>query len=914
MENVLHAAAGVETTAVVPASGGGSRAGVGGGRTDLLWRLMAECIADDKETIQREVVRHVEYTLACTRLSFQKKHAFQAVAHSLRDRMVERFNDTEQFFEETGARRLYYLSLEFLMGRALSNGVYCLGLVGAYREALLELGFRLEDLYEEEKDAALGNGGLGRLAACFMDSLATLNYPASGYGLRYSYGLFEQRVMRNEQIELPDCWLTDGNPWEVERLDVQYTIRFYGNVRHMHQPRRDSRESLNGRGGGQAAGGGAYSHSRSRHSHSSFLTHAVSNYSGSPVHSPERDGRAREGGAGNESGCDGGGLREHRAVWEGGDLVQAVAFDTLIPGHGTRNTLNLRLWASRPTRELEVDMTLFNMGDYQGALEARQKSENITSVLYPNDSSDAGKELRLKQQYFLVAATMHDLLARYKKSRRPLIDLAQHVVVQLNDTHPALGIVELLRQLIDEEGLSWHKAWGIVTAVFNYTNHTVLPEALEKWPVTLLDKVLPRHMELIWEINHRFLKLVRTALPLEDALVAAMSIIEEHNEKGEKHADKLVRMAHLAVIGSRRVNGVAEMHTEILKRTVLEDFARLWPSKIMNITNGVTPRRWLFQANPLLTDLINKLVTGASSSPSGNAPFGVAQDFSQITKLRDLVHDSKALEMWRSVRRANKLRLAHLIEELTGTVLDPNMLFDVQVKRIHEYKRQVLNVLGIIHRHTELRRMRRDAPGLLGAVVPRAVIFSGKAAPGYAMAKLLIKLILHVAQVVNADKDTNHFLKVVFIPNYNVKYAEVIIPGADLSQHLSTAGKEASGTSNMKFSMNGCLLLASLDGSTAEICREVGEERVFIFGTRAEWVDEVRQRQHWPDYKVDWRFNNALDRLRGGDFGEPGLWAPLLETLRPANDQFLVGADFGSYLEAQVCCRGMIVQSCADTC
>lgn len=517
----------------------------------------------------------------------------------------------------------------------------------------------------------------------------------------------------------------------------------------------------------------------------------------------------------------------------------------------------------------------------------------------------AGKELRLKQQYFLVAATMHDLLARFKKSSRPLVNLAEHVVVQLNDTHPALGIVELLRLLIDEEGLSWSEAWGLVTAVFNYTNHTVLPEALEKWPVTLIDKVLPRHMELIWEINHRFLKLVRAALPLEDALVAAMSIIEEHNEKGEKHADKLVRMAHLAVIGSRRVNGVAAMHTEILKRTVLEDFARLWPSKIMNITNGVTPRRWLFQANPMLTDLINKLITGASSSPSdGSAPCSVAKDFSQIRKLRDLVQDSKIpgamLEAWRSVRRANKLRLAQLIEELTGTVLDPNMLFDVQVKRIHEYKRQVLNVLGIIHRHTELRRMRRDAPGLLGAVVPRAVIFSGKAAPGYAMAKLLIKLILHVAQVVNADKDTNHFLKVVFIPNYNVKYAEVIIPGADLSQHLSTAGKEASGTSNIKFAMNGCLLLASLDGATAEICREVGEERVFIFGTRAECVDEVRQRQHWPEYKADWRFNNALDRLRAGDFGEPSQWAPLLETLRPVNDQFLVGADFGSYLEAQV--------------
>ena len=463
-------------------------------RCDLLWRLMADCLPADKETIQREIVRHVEFTLACTRLSFERKHAFQAAAHSLRDRLVERFNDTDQNFNESGARRIYYLSLEFLMGRALCNSVYSLGLAGAYREALLDLGFRLEDLYEEENDAALGNGGLGRLAACFMDSLATLNFAACGYGLRYSYGLFEQRIMNNGQIELPDSWLTEGNPWEIERLDVQYTIRFYGKVEHMQQKSSASRPGRADSLGFAPAD--TQDSSRPPQAHSSFLTHTVMAAQG--------DGGA--GGRGEQGGGGGSelGVRQHRAVWEGGDLVQAVAYDTLVPGHGTRNTLNLRLWASRPTKELELDMALFQLGDYQGALDARQKSENITSVLYPSDSSYSGKELRLKQQYFLVAASMQDILARYKKSNLGggVMEVHQHLVLQLNDTHPALAVVEWQRLLIDQEGLSWTAAWDITTQVFNYTNHTVLPEAMEKWTVSLMETVRsratcsPRHMHL----------------------------------------------------------------------------------------------------------------------------------------------------------------------------------------------------------------------------------------------------------------------------------------------------------------------------------------------------------------------------------------------------------------------------------
>ncbi|EKX33321.1 glucan phosphorylase [Guillardia theta CCMP2712] len=787
------------------------------GRFDLLWRLMSECIPEDKVSIQREIVRHVEYTLACTRLNFAKKHAFQATAHSLRDRMVERFNDTEQLFDDVRARRVYYLSLEFLMGRTLSNCVHSLGLVGKYSEALDELGFQLEELYEEEKDAALGNGGLGRLAACFMDSLATLNYPAWGYGLRYSYGLFEQRIHNDSQIELPDCWLTDGNPWEVERLDVQYSIRFYGHVNLVQ---------VNGR---------------------------------------------------------------IKSCWEGGDLVQAVAYDNLIPGHRTRNTLNLRLWASRPTRQL--DMELFNEGDYQGALDARQRSENITSVLYPNDSSYSGKELRLKQQYFLVAATIRDILARFSKTQESIIDLAKHVCIQLNDTHPALGIVELLRILLDEEDLPWDQAWDITTNIFNYTNHTVLPEALEKWSVSMIERLIPRHMQLIWEINHRFLQLVSLRWPDETSRLAAMSIIEEPGAgKDGVNGEKLVRMTHLAIVGSKYVNGVAEMHTEILKQGLFRVFYELWDHKFQNKTNGVTPRRWLQQANPALS----KLLSLACASDSW------CWDMSLLRRLRSTCNDSKLQEQWRAVKRGNKQRLAMLIDKECGVKLDLDMLYDVQVKRIHEYKRQLLNVVGIIHRYSELKRMRRDAPGLL-AVVPRAFILGGKAAPGYYMAKLVLKLILHVAKVVNADKDTNQFLKVVFIPNYNVKLAEIIIPGSDISQHLSTAGTEASGTSNMKFAMNGCLLLATLDGATAEIRREVGEDNVFIFGSRAQDVERIRkeQRNQCCSWSVDPRFYNALSRIREGDFGPPSQFEDLLESLRSERDQYLVGVDFGSYLEAQ---------------
>ncbi|KAJ1479642.1 glycosyl transferase, partial [Baffinella frigidus] len=621
----------------------------------------------------------------------------QATAHSLRDRMVERANDTEQLFDDMGARRVYYLSLEFLMGRTLCNAVSSLGLEGRYAEALQELGFRLEDLYEEEKDAALGNGGLGRLAACFMDSLATLNYPAWGYGLRYSYGLFEQRIFNGEQVELPDSWLTEGNPWEVERLDVQYTIRFFGKVVH------------------------------------------------------------------DETGAK-------QASWEGGDLVQAVAYDNLIPGHGTRNTLNLRLWASKPTRQL--DMALFNAGDYQGALEARQKSENITSVLYPNDESySAGKELRLKQQYFLVAATLRDILERFRRTQKPLGEMSTQLCIQLNDTHPALGIPELVRLLVDEEHLPWEEAWEVTTAIYTYTNHTVLPEAMEEWDVEMFEVMLPRHMEIIYQINHRFLQEVTKYRLLT------------WREK------KKIRMAHLALVGCNKVNGVAEIHTEILKTETFKLFYRLWPHKFCNVTNGVTPRRWLQQANPALAALLSSVLEGDAWR----------SDFSLVSKVRAHARDPLVQARWQKVKQANKQRLADLIERECNVTLDPHMLFDAQVKRIHEYKRQLLNVFGIIHRHSELRRMKREAPGLLGAVVPRAFIFAGKAAPGYKAAKEIIKLILAVAQAINEDPETNHFLRVVFIPNYNVKLAEIVIPGSDVSQHLSTSGTEARPLTNHKY-------------------------------------------------------------------------------------------------------------------
>eukprot|EP01133_Synstelium_polycarpum_P011498 gene11498-13412_t len=758
----------------------------------------------DEDSIQKGILDHVEYTLARTKYNFDSFSAYQGSAYSVRDRLIERWNETQQHYTEQDPKRVYYLSLEFLMGRTLQNAIYNMNLKDEYHNALLEFGFELEDLYEEEKDAALGNGGLGRLAACFMDSLATLKYPAWGYGLRYNYGMFEQGIYDGYQTEVPDYWLVAGNPWEIERIDVQYTVRFYGNV---HE-RKSSEGS--------------------------------------------------------------------RFEWEGGELVQAIAYDTPVPGYHTTNTNNIRLWSSKPHKEFDLDA--FNGGNYLSAVEAKQRSENITSVLYPNDNTYSGKELRLKQQYFFVAATLCDAVRRYKKTHTGFTDFPNKVAIQLNDTHPTIGIVELLRKLIDEEGLQWDEAWPIVNKTFAYTNHTILPEALEMWPVKLIENLLPRHMQLIYAINHRFLLTVQQKWPGDMTKMRNLSIIQEGDEKK-------VRMAHLAIVGSHTVNGVAFMHSELVKHVVFPDFFALFPTKFQNKTNGVTPRRWIEQANPGLSSILTKWLKTDKWTT----------DLALIAGLRNHINNPELIEEWKAVKQYNKERLADFIHKNCGVKVNPNALFDVHIKRIHEYKRQLLNILSVIHRYLTIKKM---SPEERTSVVPRVVIFAGKAAPGYFMAKRHIKLINSVAEVINQDKDIGDYLKVAFIANYNVSVAQVIVPASDINQQISTAGTEASGTSNMKFTMNGSLIIGTMDGANVEIAQEVGEENMFIFGLRTEQIEKAREKMRAKQVVIDARLQEVFLNIELGTFGPPDTFKPILDSLL-GSDFYLTIQDFPLYLDAQ---------------
>jgi starch phosphorylase len=772
-----------------------------------LYALKTEWSPNDIDTIQKSIMDHVEYTLARTKYNFDSSAAYSATAFSVRDRLIERWNESQQFFTDVDPKRVYYLSMEFLMGRSLQNALYNMNIKNSFTDALLELGYRLEDLYSEEKDAALGNGGLGRLAACFMDSLATMKYPAWGYGLRYHYGMFEQGIYDGYQTELPDYWLVYGNPWDIERVDVQYKVRFYGHVV----------ESYN------AAGEPKYS-------------------------------------------------------WEGGEIVLAVAYDTPVPGYKTVNTNNIRLWSSKPYKEF--DLQQFNEGNYLTAVETKQRSENITSVLYPNDNTYSGKELRLKQQYFFVSATLSDIVRRFKKihGTSEWGKFPDKVAIQLNDTHPSISIVELMRKLMDDEGLKWDFAWDIVTRTFAYTNHTILPEALEMWPVSLMQHLLPRHMQLIYQINHRFLKLIEQNFPGDVEKLRRMSIIEEGFEKK-------VRMAHLAIVGSHCVNGVAQLHTELVKKKVFPDFVQLWPEKFKGITNGVTPRRWIEQANPMLSELITRWLHSDDWTLNLNL----------VSQLAELSEDRQFQHEWSLIKQVNKQRLANFIKKTTGVSVNPKALFDVQIKRIHEYKRQLLNILHVIHRYLTIKKA-TDAER--NEIVPRVVIFAGKAAPGYVMAKRHIKLINSVADVINNDTTINDLLKVVFIPNYNVSMAQILIPAADINEQISTAGTEASGTSNMKFAMNGSLIIGTLDGANVEIADEVGIENLFIFGLRTEQIEPTRQSMREGKIKADPRIQKVFQAIQGGVFGSPEIFQPILDALTH-NDHYLLIADFPLYLEAQ---------------
>ena len=671
---------------------------------------------------------------------------------------------------------------------------------------MYNLGQHLESIYEEERDAGLGNGGLGRLAACFMDSLATLDYPAWGYGLRYTYGMFQQEIKDGEQKEFPDYWLIHGNPWEVERLDVVQPVKFFGHCEEIKI-------------GGKI-----------------------------------------------------------KFIWEGGEEVLAVAYDTPIPGYRTYNTLNIRLWSATPSREFDLEN--FNKGDFYKSIEERQKAETITHVLYPNDNTEKGKELRLKQQYFFVCATIGDLIRRFKKKYSNFQEFPNKVAVQLNDTHPALGIVELLRVLIDIEDLEWEEAIGIVKRTFSYTNHTVLPEALEKWPVSLVENLLPRHMRLIYQINLHFLDEVQRKWPHDIERMREMSIIQEHPYRA-------VRMANLAIVMSHTVNGVAELHSKLLVEKVFPYFYEFFGADhFQNKTNGVTPRRWLYLANPDLSLLISACLRSEAW----------ILNLSLLSNLRAYADNEQVLNQWYSIKRTNKIRLAKYVTKKLGVSISHDALFDVQIKRIHEYKRQLMNILYVIYRYHCIKQLPVHQRSTL---TKRVIFFAGKAAPGYFMAKRVIKLINCVANVVNNDKSIGDILKIVFIPNYSVSLAEIIIPASDISQHISTAGMEASGTSNMKFSMNGGIILGTLDGANIEILEEVGKDNIFIFGAIADDVPSLREEYKAGTIDVDPRFNLAISLLKNGDFGPVEQFVDIINSITPANDFYLIGYDFSSYIESQ---------------
>ncbi|KAK3190543.1 Non-essential glycogen phosphorylase [Lecanicillium sp. MT-2017a] len=769
------------------------------------WRRHSVKIFEDADGFEREVVRHVETTLARSLFNCDEKAAYAATSLAFRDRLITDWNKTQQRHTYRDTKRVYYFSLEFLMGRALDNAILNVGLKDTAKAGLADLGFRIEDIIKQENDAALGNGGLGRLAACFLDSLASLNYPAWGYGLRYRYGIFKQEIIDGYQVEVPDYWL-DFNPWEFPRHDVTVDIQFFGSVRKV----------------------------------------------------TKEDGKTA-------------------VFWEGGEVVQAVAYDVPIPGYDTPTTNNLRLWSSKASGG-EFDFQKFNSGDYESSVADQQRAETISAVLYPNDNLERGKELRLKQQYFWVAASLYDIVRRFKKSKRPWSEFPDQVAIQLNDTHPTLAIVELQRILLDIEGLEWDQAWNIVTSTFGYTNHTVLPEALEKWPVGLIQHLLPRHLQIIFDINLYFLQKVEKAFPDDRDILRRVSIIEESQPK-------MVRMAFLAIVGSHKVNGVAELHSDLIKTTIFKDFVAIYgPDKFTNVTNGITPRRWLHQANPRLSELI-------ASKCGGN---GFLTDLTNLSKLEPYANDKAFRKEWAEIKYANKVELSKLIKSTTGIDVNPSALFDIQVKRIHEYKRQQLNIFGVIHRYLKLKAMPLEERK---KQQPRVSVFGGKAAPGYWMAKQIIHLVNAVGSVVNNDADIGDLLKVIFLEDYNVSKAEIICPASDISEHISTAGTEASGTSNMKFVLNGGLIIGTCDGANIEITREVGEGNIFLFGNLAEDVEDLRHAHTYGSHTIDPDLDAVFNEIEKGRFGSPHDFGALVAAVRQHGDYYLVSDDFHSYIE-----------------
>lgn len=761
----------------------------------------------DVQSIKLDCQRHLRHTLAKDEFSATYWDYYRTVVFTALDRLHDRWLETQRQYYEQDVKRVYYISMEYLIGRLLDNALINLGIKDEVREALDELGLDYDELREREWDAGLGNGGLGRLAACFLDSMATMGLPGYGYGIRYDYGMFYQRIQNGQQVEAADLWLRYGNPWDLARPKINYPVQFYGES----VPYKDS------------------------------------------------DGNTRY-------------------TWQNTQTVQAMAYDTPVPGYGNDVANNLRLWKALSPASL--DLPSFNQGDYINAVRDIQLHENISRVLYPNDKVFVGQELRLKQEYFLVSATLRDIIRRFRKKNSDWRKFPEKVAIQCNDTHPNFAIPELMRILLDEEGLDWETSWDITQKTFAYTNHTVLPEALEKWPVSLVRNMLPRHLQIIYEINRRFLDHVRATLGDDVSRMKRMSIISE----GEQPA---VQMATIGIVGSHKVNGVAALHTDLVKKTIFKDFFELYPEKFTNKTNGITPRRWLKQCNPGLASLISEYIGD-----------DWVTNLSKLKELDQFAEEKEFRQKFVDVKQQNKKALAQYILEKNEININPDSIFDIQIKRIHEYKRQLLVALHTIALYNRIKA-NPDAD-----FTPRTVIFGGKAAPGYSIAKSIIRLINDIGEKINNDPEVGDKLKCVFIKNYNVSKAERLIPAADLSEQTSTAGFEASGTGNMKFALNGALTIGTLDGANIEIKEEVGDENIFIFGLTVDQVNELRLSGYnpWDYYNNNKELKTVIDQIYNGFFSpdEPDRYHSLIDSLiNGGGDYFLVLADFEAYLEKQ---------------
>ena len=776
-----------------------------------IWEIMDKNLQRDKQSIQESIVKHIEYTLAVSRFDINKEYIFQGTALSVRDRLLEQWNDTQLYMKLNNPRKIYYMSIEFLLGRLLQNSLVCLNLEKKYKDALFDMGMKIEEIYEKEKDPALGNGGLGRLAACYIDSMTTLNYPAFGYGIRYDYGIFKQVIENYEQKELPDYWLAKGNPWEIMRMDTKYKVRFYGYCKDVIKNGKKIRK------------------------------------------------------------------------WQGGEKVVGIAYDTIIPGFNTYHCNTLRLWKSFPNEEFDFEQ--FNRGEHKDALNDLNEASFITSVLYPNDNTLEGKELRLKQEYFFCSATIQNIIKMFKDLNLPWKEFPKFNCIQLNDTHPTLATVELLRILIDEYNLEFIEAFNIVRNTFNYTNHTVLPEALEKWDITIFKKLLPRHLELIYLINYDFMESCKKKFYGDGNKMSRLSIIEESYPKQ-------LRMANLCVISSSKVNGVAKIHSNLLKTTLFKDFYQMWPSKFTNVTNGVTIRRWIHCAFPELSSILTEYNDGSDEWLSD---LSILKALPEKLKRNNL--EKEFCKKFLKAKNEAKLRLKKFVKKNCGIDVDERFMFDIMVKRIHEYKRQFMNCLYCIHRYLTIKQMTKLERKKL---VKRVTFFGGKSAPGYILAKNIIKLINMVARVVNNDIEVSPYYKIIFLPDYKVSSAEIIIPAANVSQHISTAGTEASGTSCMKFVMTGSIILGTRDGANIEIAEEIGDDHIIFFGKKVQEVNTVREelvagRRNY----VDNYLQKCFDAIYKNEFGDTSFIHDYITGLTNGGDYYLICHDFYDYVKAQ---------------